>query len=215
MCPASVRLKNNKDLFPPALPGFRAINRYWDPKLNMAVAKIQPGEYYIGNQVEGISTVLGSCVAVCIRDPQAGVGGMNHFMLPLDASQGANKMISNATRYGNFAMEHLINGLLKNGGNKNNFEIKLFGGSNVNSSTNNIGLDNVEFAKKYLNLEGYTLSAQDVGGSHPRKIIYNPLDGNILLKRLPITSNKNISESENTYKRSIKKEPVGGEVDLF
>jgi len=215
MCPANVLLKNKNDLLPPALPEFRSINRYWDPKLNIAVAKIQPGEYYIGNQREGISTVLGSCVAVCIRDPQAGVGGMNHFMLPLDSSLGANKMLSNATRYGNFAMEHLINGLLKNGGNKNNFEIKLFGGSNVNSSTNNIGLDNVEFANKYLNLEGYTLSAQDVGGSHPRKIIYNPFDGNILLKRLPITSNINISETEKTYKRSIKKEPVGGEVDLF
>jgi len=215
MSVANALLKTSSQSLPPALPGFSAINRYWDPKLNMPVAKIQPGEYYVGNQVEGISTVLGSCVAVCIRDPQAGVGGMNHFMLPLDASRGANKMISNAARYGNYAMEHLINDILKLGGNKRNFEIKLFGGSNVNASSNNVGEKNIAFARSYLTVEGYSLAAHDVGGPHPRRILYCPLDGKLLLKRLPITASGNVSKIENTYNHTIKKDPVGGEVDLF
>jgi chemotaxis protein CheD len=200
---------------PPVLPGFRNINRYWDPKLNIHIAKIQPGEYYVGNQIEGISTVLGSCVAVCIRDRQARVGGMNHFMLPLDASQGVNKLLSNSTRYGNYAMEHLLNDIFKHGGRKENLEIKLFGGANVNSSSSNVGARNIEFAQEFFRVEGYELAAQDVGGNHPRKILYYPIDGKLLLKRLPITENKSISSIEKKYNHSIDKAPVGGEVDLF
>ena len=215
MSVANILLKKASQSLPPVLPGFSAINRYWDPKLGMAIAKIQPGEYYVSNQVESISTVLGSCVAVCIRDPKVGVGGMNHFMLPLDSSQGSNKVIGNAARYGNYAMEHLINELLKVGATKSNFEIKLFGGSNVNSSSNNVGQQNIVFARRYLEVEGYSLASHDVGGSHPRKILYSPFDGKLLLKRLPITSSKNISKVEKTYNRTIKKDPVGGEVDLF
>jgi len=212
---ANTPSENSTRQFPPVLPGFSAINRYWDSKLNIAVAKIKPGEYYVSNQVEGISTVLGSCVSVCIRDPQARVGGMNHFMLPLDSSQGANKMISNAARYGNYAMEHLINDILKMGGNKNNFEIKLFGGSNINSSLNNVGAQNIEFAKNYLSMEGYSLKSHDLGGEHPRRILYYPLNGKLLLKRLPIASNSNVSDIENKYNRTIESQPVGGNVDLF
>lgn len=211
----SIKNALSKRIFPSVIPGFEGINRYWDPKLNMPVAKIQPGEYYVGNQEEGISTVLGSCVAVCIRDPKAKVGGMNHFMLPLDSSQGANKMLSNANRYGNYAMENLINDILKMGGRKNNFEVKLFGGSNVNAAASNVGEKNIDFAKNYLKIEGYTLAASDVGGSNPRRILYCPLDGKLLLKRLPIASSNQVSDMENNYKITIKKEKVGGEVDLF
>ena len=205
----------NKQALPAALPGFIGINRYWDPKLNVAVAKIQPGEYYVSNQNEGISTVLGSCVAVCIRDRQAGVGGMNHFMLPVDANPNSSKIISNATRYGNYAMEHLINDIMQAGGCKKHFEIKLFGGANVNSSSSKVGDRNIEFAQEFFRMEGYSVTAQDVGGSHPRRILYYPLNGKLLLKRLPIAAGDQVFRSEDSYKQKIGKAPLGGKVDLF
>jgi len=98
-----------------ALSGFESINRYWDRAHQMPAAKILPGEYYVTQQNEIITTVLGSCVSACIWDRAAGIGGMNHFMLPLShtGDWGGSGLISTATRYGNFAMEHMINDILK------------------------------------------------------------------------------------------------------
>jgi chemotaxis protein CheD len=214
MSTASALSPGNKSSFPPVLPGFSKINRYWEPKLGIAVAKIKPGEYYVGKQNEGISTVLGSCIAVCIRDPKARIGGMNHFMLPLDGKSGSSQMISNSTRYGNYAMEHLVNDILKNGGRKNRLEFKVFGGAKVNSFSN-IGDKNIEFVTDYLKLEGFSSIANDVGGSCPRRILYYPLSGKLLLKRLPVAASNTVSMAEEKYNQTIKKEPVGGEVDLF
>ena len=108
----SVRLLK-RDQLPVALPGFEAINRYWDTVHEMPAAKILPGEYYVTSGQELVTTVLGSCVSACIRDRIFGVGGMNHFMLPISGDSkgwgGAVDVTSTATRYGNFAMEHMIN----------------------------------------------------------------------------------------------------------
>jgi len=100
------------------IPGFEKINRYWDKTLELNVAKILPGEYYVTASNEGVTTVLGSCVAACIRDRLFGVGGMNHFMLPIQSSDAQGGTFGLAERYGNFAMEHLINDILKNGGRR-------------------------------------------------------------------------------------------------
>ena len=126
---------NSKIRLPICLPGFDHVNRFFDKNTGMPTAKILPGEYYVTRNDEVIGTVLGSCISACIRDTVCGVGGMNHFMLPTHNSAGkmagiGNK-ISDAARYGNFAMEHLINDILKLGGNRNNLEVKLFGGASV------------------------------------------------------------------------------------
>lgn len=123
--------KGSNLVFLKPLSGFEGIQRYWDRERQMPAAKILPGEYYVSNQNELITTVLGSCVSACIRDPVAGIGGMNHFMLPNSERgnwNGKHSIASNATRYGNFAMEHMINDILKHGGERGNLEVKVFGG---------------------------------------------------------------------------------------
>ena len=115
--------------------GFAWQSRAWDPSLNCWAAKIQPGEFYITSHHEAISTVLGSCISACIRDPRLGLGGMNHFMLPEDTTDGKSSWLDKATglatRYGSYAMETLINALLKMGASRSRLEVKLFGGGHV------------------------------------------------------------------------------------
>src|SRR5919109_1426996 len=118
----------------PALPQFAHITRYWDSEHTTFAARLMPGEYYVTRHREMIATVLGSCVSACIRDSRLGYGGMNHFMLPLDGSPGPSvwgAAASAATRYGNVAMERLINDILKLGGRREDLEIKLVGGGRV------------------------------------------------------------------------------------
>ena len=142
---------------PPALAGFGHINRYWDKTMNVYAAKILPGEYYVSLHGEMVVTVLGSCVAACIRDKVKGIGGMNHFMLPQD-SEHSHKWGNNAhaleTRYGNWAMEALINEILKRGGKRGYLEVKLFGGGQVLENHTDIGAKNIEFVRNFLDEEG-------------------------------------------------------------
>jgi len=121
---------------------------------------------------EVLTTVLGSCVAACIRDAVAGVGGMNHFLLP--GTDGGDR---NARCYGVNAMELLINGLMKHGALRNRMEAKLFGGANVMAGFSDIGFHNSEFATRFLQDEGIRLVGGDIGGNNPRRIEYWPLSG--------------------------------------
>ena len=120
----SLKAAQQAGVKPPALPGFNAINRYWDKVNNCFTAKILPGEFYVTTHHELITTVLGSCVSACIRDPIFGIGGMNHFMLPLEGDHSStawkNAGNSASTRYGNVAMELLINNILKHGAERDN-----------------------------------------------------------------------------------------------
>ena len=131
-----------------------ATRRFFDTATSSWMVKVFPGEYYVTkNPEEVLVTVLGSCVSACIRDPRAGVGGMNHFMLPHSkAGNWAGDLQS--TRFGNFAMEKLINELLKAGCSRNSLEIKVFGGGNVTDTQNAIGTDNSDFILRYLEAEG-------------------------------------------------------------
>ena len=206
-------------LAPPVLPGFEHINRYWDAKHDIFAAKILPGEYYISAHGELITTVLGSCVSACIRDPRTGLGGMNHFMLPdsNNRNHGAweNTPVSVQTRYGNVAMERLINVILAAGGKKRNLEIKLFGGGRVLNIDTDIGGKNVEFVKKYLAAEGLRIQSEDVGGACPRKIQYFPLTGRVRMKKLRKMHNNTLAEREEKYVKELERAVVKGKVDLF
>lgn len=207
------------DTPPRALKGFEKINRYWDKQHQVYAAKILPGQYYVTLHDEVIVTVLGSCVSACIRDKVYGVGGMNHFMLP--SGKDSDKPViagnSEATRYGNHAMEQMINDILKNGGRRENLEVKIFGGGRVlkNMSTLDIGGLNVTFIRRYLGTEGLQLLAEDVGDIYPRKVMYYPATGRVRVKKLRSMHNHTIIEREKEYMQQIDQQPVSGDVELF
>ncbi len=203
---------------PKSLPGFEHINHYWDGVNNMPAAKILPGEFYVTRANEIITTVLGSCVSVCIHDLSAGIGGMNHFMLPLSKSggwEGAEDPISEENRYGNFAMEHLINKMLKHGATRENLEVKVFGGAQIMSTYSHIGEKNIKFIHLYIANEGLRLAGEDLGGVLARKVVYFPASGKVRVKKLKQLNNDTIVQREHKYIADIKKRPVKGDIELF
>ncbi|MEE9397797.1 MAG: chemoreceptor glutamine deamidase CheD [Methylococcales bacterium] len=209
----------NKSLLPPAPAGFEQIKRRWDNKEDCVTAQILPGEFYVTHENERILTVLGSCVSACIRDKVFGIGGMNHFMLPQTSEErlkeGNEAVVGNATRYGNYAMEHLINTILERGGKRKNLEAKVFGGGKIIASMTNIGLKNIDFVLDYIDTEGIDLLAQDLGDIYPRKVVYYPTTGRVRVKKLQDLHDKKIVSREIDYGKTIKDAPVEGEIDLF
>jgi chemotaxis protein CheD len=204
----------------PMLPGFEHMQRYWDVENARWSVKILPGEYYVTRGDEAVTTVLGSCISACVRDPKLNVGGMNHFMLPEDNSVGPNNWLDPAvglaTRYGSYAMESLINDLLKLGATRERLEIKLFGGGRILTGMTDVGERNIGFIKSYMQLEGLRVAAEDLGGTQPRKVIYFPASGRCKLRKLPPVENRIISHHEQLYRDSLGRQAAnGGEVDLF
>lgn len=202
----------------PCLPGFESINRYWDKQHQIQAAKILPGEYYVSNSNELITTVLGSCVSACIRDRIFGIGGMNHFMLPLSDGRawgGAGDFSSTATRFGNYAMEHMINDILKNGGHKKHLEAKIFGGGQMMEAQTDIGSTNIEFVRAYLATEGIPILAEDVGDIYPRKVIYFPQTGRARIKKLKTMHNATVLTRESQYRKQIQSTPEQTDIELF
>jgi len=200
------------------ITGFEHIRRYWDKDRVKYAAKILPGEYYVTLENELIVTTLGSCIAACIRDPAAGVGGMNHFMLPYRISGISKKYdprISFANRYGNYAMENLINDILKNGGRKQNLEIKVFGGGKVLTNMTDVGQKNIEFIENYVQTEGLKLLAKDLGDVFPRKVVYDPITGNVRVKKLRTLHNNTIAQREDRYLKDIDDKTLSGKIELF
>lgn len=201
---------------PPALPGFEHVRRRWDNSLEAFAARILPGEFYVTLRDEGITTTLGSCISACIRDRVLGIGGMNHFMLPSDGSESARAAdLSAATRYGNYAMEHLINEILRNGGKRRNLEVKVFGGGRIMANMTDVGARNIAFVHDYLAMEGLEVVSEDVGDIHPRMVVYFPASGRARVKRLRSLHSNTIASQERQYIDSIKKQPVSGDVELF
>lgn len=202
----------------PSLIEFRAIKRYWDHQNDIVAAKLLPGEYYVTRDNEMITTVLGSCIAACIRDTELGIGGMNHFMLPETSEYSLTRtdsVIGNATRYGNYAMEHLINTILRNGGKRKNLEVKLFGGGKIIPTLGDVGLKNINFILEYIDTEALNLVSQDLGDIYPRKVNYYPLSGRVRMKKIKDLHNDTIIKREKQYRSSIKDMEVAGEVELF
>jgi chemotaxis protein CheD len=151
-----------------------------------AVRKIHiiQGEYHVAHEANVVlSTVLGSCVAACMRDPEAHVGGMNHFLLP--GGQSAKPL--EAERYGAYLMELLINGLLQRGARRDRIEAKLFGGARMVDGLSDIGAQNGAFAKDFLKNEGIRIIAENLGGRHGRRLEYYPLSGRARQILLPTT----------------------------
>lgn len=201
---------------PVPLDGFSHVNRYWDPLHACWAAKILPGELYVGdNPFEMIATTLGSCVSACIRDVELGIGGMNHFMLPLKSDGAGFSSMDMATRYGNHAMEQLINEIIKRGGRRRNLEVKLTGGGRVITHMSDVGRRNIEFALHYVQVEQLQLEATDLGDQCARKVMYSPVSGRLRIKRLQSVPNNTVAQRERTYRQQLSHRPLYGEVELF
>lgn len=185
---------------------------YFDRKFQAYGKRIHPGEYkLVDNPDQMLTTILGSCVAACIRDPLLELGGMNHFLLPDEGE--AKSIASDATRYGNHAMELLINDLLKLGCKRERFEVKVFGGANVSSMNVTIGDQNAEFIMDYIEQEALNLLAHDLGGSQARRIFYFPKTGKV--SRFLFAGTDEINKRENEHQKSIKRSRPEIDVELF
>lgn len=189
---------------------------YYDRHFNIEAAKILPGEFFVTGSNMLIVTVLGSCVSACIRDPQAGVGGMNHFMLP-DARQSEGDLLSTSARYGTYAMEVLINSVLKAGGRRERLEAKVFGGGQVLQGfmVSNVGEQNASFVRHFLQLEGIPVVAQDLLDIYPRKVYFFPQTGRVMVRKLKTVHNDTILQRERDYSSKLRHQDGGGSIDLF
>jgi chemotaxis protein CheD len=189
---------------------------YYDRHFERHAVKILPGEYFVTNGDKMIVTVLGSCVAVCLRDKVNGVGGMNHFLLPNDGTNETG-LLTESARYGVYAMELLVNHLLKMGAMRARMEAKVFGGGNVlrGLKVNNVGQRNVEFVLDYLQIERIPVVAKDLLDDYPRKVYFFPDTGKVLVKKIKSLHNTTIVDRESEYRMKVKFTPKSGEVELF
>lgn len=194
----------------PQYPEFRHVRQFWMPKRKRVAVKVVAGDYYVSSQDEVICTVLGSCVSTCIRDTTIGVGGINHFLLP-DADCD---ILSSSNRYGVFAMEQLINAIIKYGGQRENFEIKVVGGGNMMAGANDIGQRNIAFVQQFLQTEGLAVSALDVGGLQARRIQYIAKTGQLMVQKLKDSNNERTMALELENQRSIQQQ-TNDDIELF
>jgi chemotaxis protein CheD len=196
----------------------RAARRFYDAAQAAWVVKVLPGEFYVtADPEEVLVTVLGSCVSACIRDPVAQIGGMNHFMLVQNklGTRGAWGNELESARFGNFAMEKLINELMKAGCSRDALEIKVFGGGNVTESNNEIGTENAKFVLRYLEAEGLRCVAQDLGGQLPRRIQYYPATGRVVRRLLGAGETNAVEREETAYANRLSSRTTAGEIELF
>ena len=185
---------------------------FFDHHFQSDAVKVLPGEYFVTDQDILIMTVLGSCIAACIWDAKAGVGGMNHFMLPEGDSSDTSG------RYGSYAMELLINEMIKLGARKESMQAKVFGGGQVMAgfTTMNVGERNTQFVLDYLHTERITLVSKDVLDIYPRKVVFFPTTGKAMVKKLAHSHPESLESTERKGNAvNLAKSTAGGSVDLF
>ncbi len=182
------------------------------------VVTIHPGEYFATKDETIISTVLGSCIAVALYDPVSQAGGLNHFMLPGEIAPDELVRDPNA-KYGMWAMELLINELMKLGVQRRDLKAKVFGGGAVlrflDGSVSRIPQSNIDFAFEYLEKEGIPILASDVGGREARKVFLFPRTGKVLMKRIASNLANLVEKEEERYLTTIRTEAPEGEIVLF
>lgn len=192
--------------------------RYFDSRIGMNVVMVLPGRHYVTvSPDEMIVTLLGSCVAACIRDPIVSVGGLNHFLLPESDTGHWGKTVDAAMRYGNHAMETLINDIIKLGGNRSRLEVKVFGGARVieGASALSVGQKNIDFVQTYLKNEGLNVAATHLGGTQPRRIHYFPMTGKVQMRQMQRSADKDLFKEEIAYRNKIKIDDDAGDAELF
>jgi len=185
----------------PALAGFVGTPRYWSPTDNKTIAKIGPGEYYVTRSDEILGSVLGSCIAVCIYDIKNGVGGMNHFMLPMSKDKN---VWSDTYRFGDRAMEVLIDAICINGGDRQNLQYKAFGGGQMLKNMTPIGDSNIKFLHQFMEQKHISIVSADLGGANPRLLKFYPKTGRAFVKKLQEISTHQVIDEEIAYFNRIE-----------
>lgn len=190
---------------------------YWEPKVNSLVLTVAPGDFAVtGDRDLALMTLLGSCIAACICDPYAKVGGLNHFLLP-DDYKGGGERVSTSLRYGVHAMEMLINELLKSGAERGRLEAKLFGGANVIALTRGEGIGdrNAKFAADFLRKERIPVLAADVGGTRARRVFFKPSANKVLVQTPTHADASKAQGAEELMRQQAISAPRSGGVELF
>ena len=188
---------------------------WYEPQFDNDAVKVLPGEYFVHTEDLLIMTTLGSCIAVCLWDRNARVGGLNHFMLPDGSGQGGG---ASAGRYGSYAMELLINEMMKRGATRSSLEAKVFGGGQVIAGMDsmNIGERNTRFVFDYLKTEHIPVVSKDVLDIYPRKVCFLPASGKAMVKRLAPTAAAALQAQERAAaQQAMPANAGGGAVDLF
>ena len=183
---------------------------FYDAHFKNDAVKILPGEYFVHHEDLLLMTTLGSCIAACLWDRNARIGGMNHFMLPEGGSDSG--------RYGSYAMELLINEMMKRGASRNSMEAKVFGGAQVIAGMNtiNVGERNTSFVIEYLKTERIPILSKDVLDIYPRKVCFLPASGKAMVKRLaPHNAEALAAQERAAVQRAVPAVTGGGSVDLF
>jgi chemotaxis protein CheD len=194
-----------------------ASRHYFDREFGVSAVKLLPGEYYVTSENMVLTTVLGSCVSACVRDSTAGIGGMNHFMLPENADPGSRDATT-AMRYGAYAMEVLLNELFRAGARRERLEAKVFGGGAVlaNMKMLNIGERNADFVLRYLQVEQVRIAAQDLLGKLPRRINYFPVTGRVTVRKLRQQDDALlVQHEEQELAQLLSRQRARNKVDLF
>jgi chemotaxis protein CheD len=190
--------------------------RYFDRDFKVEAVKILPGQYHAASGPVGMSTVLGSCISTCLWDPALRIGGMNHFMLPGDNGT-AGSPVTKSARFGVYAMELLINDMLKLGAERRRLVAKVFGGGRLlqGFGTLDVGGRNCAFVLEFLREEGIPVLAQDLLDTYPRKVHFSPENGKVLLKKLDRMRDDIVERQEREYLRSVGSDPGAGDIEIF
>ena len=184
---------------------------FHDQHFKYNAAKVLPGEYFVAKEDLVVMTVLGSCIAACIWDSRLRIGGMNHFMLPEGGGDTSG-------RYGSYAMELLINELVKMGSSREYMQAKVFGGGAVvaGMTSMNVGERNTKFVLDYLATERIPIVSKDVMDIYPRKVVFFPVSGKAMVKRLAHAHPDTLETQERQGSASkVVQTTSGGSVDLF
>ncbi|MBP2295287.1 chemotaxis protein [Azospirillum rugosum] len=196
-----------------AADGLRADGSFFDPEFQAYVVPVVLGHHRISSRADDmLVTTLGSCVAACIHDPVALVGGMNHFLLP---GSPVGDGFGVATRYGSVAMERLINDLLARGARRERLEVKLFGGARVIETSLDVGAANRDFALDYVRREGLALAGEDLGGPAGRRVHFFPTTGKAFRRLLRPETERETVHQELDFLKALKGTAVEGEMELF
>ncbi len=202
----------------PARPAAGPARRTFHDASGQKLVSVAPGDHYVTDDPnEVVVTLLGSCVAACARDTVTGVGGMNHFLLPTGDSHDRNRGTDEAMRFGDYAMESLLNSIYRKGGQRGRIEFKIFGGARVlgGATMLKIGEQNIGFVEKFLKTEGFPIVARSVGGTAPRRLRFHPATGRAFVQELDRTSAATVSHQEEDYRRRIGRVAPAGDVEFF
>ncbi|MGL5117410.1 MAG: chemoreceptor glutamine deamidase CheD [Beijerinckiaceae bacterium] len=193
--------------------------RYFDQRFNAFIINVAPGQFEIASgDGQVLSTVLGSCVAACIRDRTLGIGGMNHFLLPGEEGEGGGRAVSNDDmRIGSAAMEFLINGLIRKGACRSRMEAKVFGGARMLAGNKEIGVGerNIIFVRRFLNREGLPIISEHLGGERARRVNFEPISGRAWVQSYDRIGGASVVETEQTYRRELAQRAPANNLEVF